>query len=111
MIKNKDKKRKKKKVHGNELRPRLVVKITNKNIYAQIINDEVGKTLIFVSSMSKEFNKSCANIKTAQLIGIEIGKKAKEKNIEKVVFDRNGHPYHGKIKALADSARELGLKF
>lgn len=102
-----------KKVSGTAERPRLVVFRSNTHIYAQIINDEDGKTLISASTLAlskKEAGAHC-NLVGAAEVGKEIARLAKEKNIGKVVFDRNGYIYHGRVKALADGAREGGLEF
>ncbi len=98
------------KISGTAARPRLSVFRSNKAIYAQLIDDESGNTLVSVTSLSKE-GKQTANIETAKEIGKAIAGKAQEKGISEVVFDRNGYLYHGKVKALAESAREAGLKF
>jgi large subunit ribosomal protein L18 len=85
-----------------------------KHIYAQIIDDQNGVTLVAASTLSPDVRDKLTgsnNIETAKLVGAEIGRRAVEKNITKVVFDRGGYLYHGKVKALADSAREAGLKF
>lgn len=102
-----------KKVNGVTDRPRLVVFRSNSHIYAQIVNDEERTTLASASTLSLAKNTPGlhANINGATEVGKEIAKQAKEKNISKVVFDRNGYIYHGKIKALADAAREGGLEF
>jgi large subunit ribosomal protein L18 len=89
-------------------KPRLVVSKSNNHLIVQIIDDQVGKTL--VSSSSKQLKKP-ATVDLAKQIGADIAKKALAKKITTVVFDRGGSPYHGQIKALADSARENGLKF
>lgn len=94
---------------GNENTPRLSVFRSNTAIYAQLIDDVKGVTL--ASSSSLELKLKNNNIETAKAVGKDIAKKAKEAKIEKVVFDRSGYLYHGKIKALADSARENGLEF
>lgn len=102
-----------KKVNGSPDRPRLVVFRSNLHIYAQIINDLDGSTLVAASTLAisrKEPGTHC-NISGAEKVGKEIAKLAKEKNIGKVVFDRNGYLYHGRIKAVADGAREGGLEF
>ncbi len=91
-------------------RPRLSVFRSNKNIYAQIIDDSIGKTLSAASSLETE-NRGKLNITAAQNVGRLIGEKAKKAGILEVVFDRGGYKYHGRIKALADGAREAGLKF
>ena len=97
-----------------EIRPRLSVHRTGKQIYAQIIDDNKGQTLCAASSLSKELDgqvKSGANKIAARAVGKLIAQKAKEKSIEKVVFDRGCYLYHGRIKELAEGAREGGLKF
>lgn len=100
-----------KKVSGNAACPRLAVNYSNQHIYAQIIDDVAGTTLCAASSLDKGIEKAGSNQSTAQKIGELVATRAKEANISKVVFDRGGHLYHGKIKALADSAREAGLQF
>lgn len=108
------KQRIRKKVKGNELRPRLNVFKSNKHIYAQIVDDTKGVTLVSVSTLNKELKnelKSKKNILAAKKIGEIIAVKAIEKKIDKVCFDRGGFPYHGRIKALVESARQAGLKF
>ena len=102
-----------KKITGTDIRPRLVVFRSNANIYAQVINDVTGITLVSSSTLvlSKGNDKFVSNLQGAAKVGTDIAIKAKDKNIGKVVFDRNGHIYHGKIKALADAAREAGLEF
>lgn len=99
-----------KKLSGSQSRPRLVVFRSNKHIYAQIINDESANTLVSFSSQNME-GESKLNLETAKNVGKMIAEKAISKNINSVVFDRNGYFYHGRIKALADGAREMGLKF
>lgn len=84
---------------------------SNKDIYVQIINDENGKTLVSASSLKNAKAHKAAKIEQAKLVGAEIAEKAKSAGVEKVVFDRNGYLYHGRIKALADAAREAGLQF
>lgn len=96
------------KVFGTNDRPRLSVYRSNKNIYAQVINDESGKTLVSASDIKM---KKGTKVERAKEVGIEIAKLAKEAKISSVVFDRNGFNYIGRIKILADSAREGGLKF
>lgn len=101
-----------KKLAGTPVRPRLAVFRSEAHIYAQVINDEDGKTLCSASTVEKSLKqKSGANIAAAKAVGAAIASKAKEKGIEAVVFDRGGFQYHGRIKALADAAREAGLKF
>lgn len=104
------KRRIKKKVHGTSDRPRLSVFRSNKEIYAQIIDDEKGVTLASASSLVKDFPKGTKSEK-AKEVGVRVAKKASEVGIDKVVFDRNGYIYHGRVKALADGAREGGLNF
>ena len=94
--------------------PRLSVHKTSKNIYVQIIDDKLSKTLAHASTLEKDFksnNKSGANISAAIIIGKKIANIAKDKKINNVVFDRGGYIYHGRVKALAEAAREEGLKF
>jgi len=101
-----------KKVHGTTDRPRLTVFRSNKAIYAQVINDLEGRTLVSASSISKELaEKKMTKTETAKEVGKLLAGKAKEAGIEKVVFDRNGYLYHGRVKSLAEGAREGGLKF
>lgn len=99
-----------KKISGSESRPRLVVFRSNRYIYAQIINDEKASTLVSFSSQNMEGEKKLS-IETAKNVGKMIAQKAMSQNINTVVFDRNGYYYHGRVKALADGAREMGLKF
>jgi large subunit ribosomal protein L18 len=92
--------------------PRMSVYRSNKQIYAQIINDLTGETIISASSREKGIAEQKGNkIEQAKLVGQAIAGKAKEKGIEAVKFDRNGYLYHGRVKSLADAARENGLKF
>jgi large subunit ribosomal protein L18 len=98
------------KVSGTALRPRLAVHFSNQHVYAQVIDDEKGSTIVSASTNDKGA-ESGGNISAAVRIGAAIGEKAKAKGIEAVVFDRGGFIYHGKVKALADAAREKGLKF
>ena len=108
-------KRVRKKVHGTSGRPRLCVFRSSKHIYAQIVDDETANTIVDASSVSKEILSMIkgrgGNKEGAAIIGEFIAKKALEKGIEKVVFDRNGFLYHGRIKVLAEAAREHGLEF
>src|SRR6056297_4164961 len=104
------KQRIKKKVFGNDDRLRLVVFRSNKYIYAQIINDENGKTVVSSSSLQMSDGK-CLNKEISDRVGQDIAKKALDNNIDRVVFDRNGYTYHGRIMALAEGARQTGLKF
>jgi large subunit ribosomal protein L18 len=99
-------------VRGSTERPRLSIFRSVKNIYAQIIDDTTGKTLVAVSSVSKGASLKHGGNKTAATeIGKAIAAKAIEKGVTQVAFDRNGYRYHGRVKALADAAREAGLKF
>lgn len=98
-----------KNLSGTKELPRLNVFRSNTNMYAQIIDDETGKTLVSTSSLELKLDKN--NIETAKKVGESIAKKAKDAKITEVVFDRSGYLYHGRIKALAESAREAGLKF
>ena len=101
-------------LNGTAATPRLAVFRSNKHIYAQIIDDTVGKTLVSASTLQKDVKAELTNtddIAAAALVGTVIGKKALEAGIDTVVFDRGGYIYHGKVKALADAAREAGLKF
>ena len=104
-----------KKIFGTPERPRLSVYRSLNHIYAQIIDDASGKTLVASSSVSKLLSKTVEGKKAmnerAKLIGKDLAIKATEKNISQVVFDRNGYLYHGNVKALAEGAREGGLKF
>ena len=101
-----------KSLSGTETRPRLSVFRSNANISAQIIDDEKGITLVSASSLEKEKNiKNGGNVEAAKLIGAEIAKRAVKANIKEVVFDRGGYLYHGRVKALAEAARENGLEF
>ena len=100
---------------GTAERPRLSVFRSNKHIYAQIIDDVAGHTLTSASTMTATFKdtkaESTSDVEAAKAVGTEVARKAKELGIETIVFDRGGYLYHGKVKALADAAREGGLKF
>ena len=98
------------KISGTAARPRLDVFRSAKHIYAQIIDDEQGVTLVSASTMDKDFNGFGGNVEAAAEIGKKVAAKALEKGITEVVFDRGGYVYHGRVKALADGAREGGLK-
>ena len=101
-----------KKVNGSPERPRLVVFRSNKHVYAQIIDDVAGVTLASASTMSiQEGAAARLTLDNAALVGKKVAEEAIKKNITSVVFDRNGFVYHGRIKALADGAREGGLNF
>ena len=98
-------------VAGTAERPRLNVFRSLKHIYAQVIDDEKGMTLAAASSLDKDFNGTGGNIAAAKAVGAAIAKKALDKGITEVVFDRGGYIYHGRVAALAQAAREGGLKF
>ena len=99
------------KISGSAERPRLCVYRSLQNIYVQIIDDTCGKTLVSASSAEKEFGKAGGNIEDAKKVGELAAKRALEKGITEVVFDRGGYLYHGRVAALAEGAREAGLKF
>ncbi|TAL69476.1 MAG: 50S ribosomal protein L18 [Bacteroidetes bacterium] len=102
-------------ISGTAQKPRLTVSRSLKHIYAQIIDDETGRTLASASTLNEDVagkvTPKTKKIEKSKLVGTAIAKSAIEKNIKKVAFDRNGYLYHGRIKALADSAREAGLEF
>ena len=102
-----------KKVDGTTERPRLCVFRSNKHIYAQIVDDTKGSTLVAASSLEEEAktSKGGGNIAAAKAVGAVVAKRAIGKGIQAVLFDRGGYIYHGRVKALADAAREAGLKF
>lgn len=107
-------KRVRKRISGTDERPRLCVFRSLKHIYAQVISDESGKTLISVSTLSKGLRKDLKKTKgveAAKQVGLKLAQACKEKKVATVVFDRNGFLYHGRVKALADGAREGGLIF
>jgi large subunit ribosomal protein L18 len=108
-------KRVRSKIFGTPERPRLSVYRSLKHIYAQIIDDTKGHTLVAMSSLSKEIRDKVKEAKTktevSRIVGLALAKKALEKGITKVIFDRNGYKYHGRVKALAEAAREGGLIF
>lgn len=98
-------------ISGTAQRPRLNVFRSLKNIYAQIIDDEAGVTLVSASSQEKDFTAYGGNVEAAKAVGAAVAKRAVEKGITEVVFDRGGYIYHGRVAALAEAAREAGLKF
>lgn len=98
-----------KNISGTKEVPRLNVFRSNSNITAQIIDDEAGNTLVSASTIDMKINSN--NIEAAKKVGAELAKRAKKANIKSVVFDRGGYLYHGRVKALADAARENGLEF
>jgi len=114
---SKEKRRKKiklrirKRVSGTAERPRFAVYRSNKQIYAQLIDDIAGVTVASASSLKEKKAQSVNKVEQAKMIGGIIADKAKASGIENVVFDRNGYLFHGRVKALADAAREAGLKF
>ena len=99
------------KISGTAERPRLSVFRSESNIYAQIIDDVAGNTLVAASSVEKAFEGNGGNIEAAKKVGAMVAERALQKGIEEVVFDRGGYIYHGRVKALAEGAREGGLKF
>lgn len=101
-----------KKIEGTTERPRLNIFRSAKHVYAQIIDDAKGVTLVSASTVEKDSGiENGGNVEAAKKIGTLIAQRAKEKGIEKVVFDRSGYLYHGRVQALADAAREAGLEF
>ena len=98
-------------ISGNASKPRLSVFRSNKEIAAQLIDDISGKTLVDISSRSKEIKSKGTKLEVAAQVGKALAEKATKAGIENVAFDRNGYLYHGRVKALADGAREAGLKF
>ena len=99
------------KIDGTAQSPRLSVFRSAKHIYAQLINDEKRKTLVVASDLELKKSKNAKKSELAKEVGKLIAKKAKELKVEKILFDRGGYKYHGRVKALADGAREGGLKF
>lgn len=99
------------KISGTAECPRLAVTRSNKNIIAQIIDDSKAETLVYVSTLDKEIKTKKANIEAAKEVGALVAKKALDKKIKTVVFDRGGFIYHGVVKAIAEAAREAGLDF
>ena len=107
-------KRVRQKIYGTPERPRLNVYRSNNHIYAQIIDDTVGQTLVSASTLDKELKEKLSSThdkEAAKLVGELVGKRALDRDIVEVVFDRGGYIYHGRIKELAEGAREAGLKF
>lgn len=107
-------KREKKIIRGTSSRPRLVVFRSHQHIYAQIIDDSSANTIVSCSTIEASIKlqlESTSNISASTLVGETIGKRLTEKNIKSVIFDRNGRPYHGRIKAVAEGARKAGLDF
>ena len=100
-----------KSVRGTNERPRLAVYRSNKYIYAQVIDDLAGETLAAASSQEADLRSNRLNVETAAKVGTLVADRAKEAGVSSVVFDRGGYKYHGRLKALADAAREAGLEF
>ena len=100
-----------KRVRGTSERPRLAVYRSNRYIYAQIIDDVNGVTLASASSQEQDMRSSTLTVDTASKVGALIGSRAKDAGVSSVVFDRGGYKFHGRVKALADAAREAGLEF
>jgi large subunit ribosomal protein L18 len=100
-----------KKVHGTAARPRLAVFKSNRYIYAQIIDDEAGRTLATASLQEKSMRNKTLTVDSAAEVGTLLAQRAAEAGITEVVFDRGGYPFHGRVKALADAVREAGVKF
>lgn len=111
ILRGKRSKRVRKNLRGNHDKPRLCVTISNKHIYAQIIDDEIGKTLASCSTLSKDLKETKTSSEAAKQIGTLIATKAQQKEIKRIVFDRGQKKYHGLIAQLATSAREAGLQF
>src|SRR5690606_7899910 len=100
-----------KRLSGSTERPRLSVYRSNKGIYARMIDDLAGQTLVAASSLSKDFTGAGTKIEQSKIVGKMVAEKAVAAGISKVVFDRNGYLYHGRVKSLAEGAREAGLQF
>ena len=102
-------------VSGTPERPRLSIYRSNKFVYAQVIDDQNGRTLAAASSIQKDLKTQlggkCSNMDAAKLVGKTVAQRAKDKGVTKVCFDRGGYQYHGRVKAIADAAREGGLEF
>jgi large subunit ribosomal protein L18 len=110
-IRNRIHRRIRRKLAGTAERPRLAVFRSVAHIYAQVIDDAAATTLVSASSVDKDGKTNGGNVMAAKAIGKLVAQRAQEKGIKKVVFDRGGYQYHGRIKALADAAREAGLEF
>jgi len=108
---NRIRRRIRKKVNGSESQPRLAVYRSNKEIYAQLVDDVTGKTMAAATSLAKDINRDGTKSDLAKEVGKALAEKAKEAGIDTCSFDRSGYRYHGRIKALAEGAREGGLKF
>ena len=109
------KRRARRRITGTAERPRLTVFRSHKNIYAQIIDDGVGETLVTASTMEKPLAQQLSdrggNVASAKAVGAALAAKATEAGIKKIVFDRNGYPFHGRVRELAEAARKGGLEF
>ena len=99
------------KISGTAERPRLCVFRSENHIYAQVIDNVAGNTLVAASSVEKDFEGNGGNVEAAKKVGLKVAERCLEKGIDTVVFDRGGYIYHGRVQALADAAREGGLKF
>jgi large subunit ribosomal protein L18 len=104
-------KRIRRRMNGTPERPRLTVFRSLNHIYAQVIDDQQGHTVASAGSIEKDLNVKGGNVEGAKQIGKKVAERAKEKGVTRVVFDRGGYQYHGRVKALADAAREAGLEF
>ena len=111
IIRDRIHKRIRKRVSGTAERPRLAVHFSGKHVYAQVIDDDAGRTLAAATTTEEGFGKASANRAAAEKVGKAVAERLLAKKVDKVVFDRGGAQYHGKVKALADAAREGGLKF
>lgn len=98
-------------VYGTAERPRMSVFRSGRNLYVQVINDDEGKTLASISTVEKDFAQLKSNVESGSKLGEALGSRLKDKNITKVVFDRNGYLYHGVVQALADGVRKAGIEF
>ncbi len=104
-------KRIRKRISGTEERPRLTIFRSTNHIYAQVIDDREGHTIVAAGSTEKDLRGKGGNLEGAKQVGKTVADRAKQKGITKIVFDRGGYQYHGRVKALADAAREAGLEF
>jgi large subunit ribosomal protein L18 len=105
------KRRVRKNVEGTTEKPRLSVFRSNKEIYAQVINDETKQTIVAASSLEKDLSTDGTKSDVAKAVGMKVAERAMANGVEQITFDRNGYLYHGRIKSLAEGAREAGLKF
>jgi len=111
LIRNRIHRRIRKRMNGTAERPRLAVHFSGKHVYAQVIDDLAGRTLVAATTTEEGFGKTGANRAAAEKVGKAVAERLLAKNVDQVIFDRGGFQYHGKVKALADAAREGGLKF